>query len=291
MNVTFIGLGIMGSRMARNLLSHPDVTLTVYNRSPDPIRALQEQGAHAAESASQAVREADLVITMLASPEVVNTVALGDHGFLSAMPENALWMDCSTVNPSFTDRAAQAAKQQGIRFMDAPVAGTREPAEKGELTFLVGGSKDDFAQVESLLQTMGSKIVHVGETGRGSSLKMLVNAMLAQSMLAFAETTHLGEKLGFSRDFLMDTLPKLPVTAPFLTGKAELIRSGNFDAQFPMELMYKDLHLLAQTAYEHQQPLYLANLAKEVYGSATANGYERKDFAAVFEALTTNTAS
>jgi 3-hydroxyisobutyrate dehydrogenase/glyoxylate/succinic semialdehyde reductase len=115
---------------------------------------------------------------------------------------------------------------------------------------------------------------------------MLVNAMLAQSMLVYSETALLGEKLGFSREFLMDTLPNLPVTAPFLKGKAELIKGGNYEPQFPLELMLKDLQLLDVTAYEENQPLFLAGLAKSVYGHANNAGHGRDDFAAVFEYLT-----
>ncbi len=126
-------------------------------------------------------------------------------------------------------------------------------------------------------------------TGQGTAFKMLVNAQLAQSMLVYAETALLGESLGFSRDFLMDTLPNLPVSAPFLAGKAELIRSGDYAAQFPLEWMHKDLQLLDLTAYEQNQPLYLANLAKSLYGSAKAAGHGRDDFAAIHAYLANQT--
>ncbi|MHB0775965.1 NAD(P)-dependent oxidoreductase [Halomonas sp. WWR20] len=281
MNVAFIGLGIMGSRMARNLMQHPEVNLTVYNRSPQPRQALAEAGATAADSAAQAVRDAEIVFTMLASPEVVETVAFGEEGFVASMREGALWVDCSTVNPSFSVAMAKRADAHGLRFVDAAVAGSKPPAEAGELSFLVGGETADFERIEPLLQCMGKKVMHVGKIGQGTAFKMLVNALLAQSMLAYSEAAVLGEKLGFSRDFLMDTLSKLPVAAPFLAGKAELIRSNDYEAQFPLELMHKDLHLLELTAYEQNQPLYLANLAKELYASAKAAGHGRDDFAAI----------
>ena len=284
MNVTFIGLGIMGSRMARNLLKH-DVTLTVYNRSDEPAQALADQGAVRASSAAEAVAEADVVFTMLSSPEVVAEVATGLKGFLTSMKENALWADCSTVNPSFTRRMQSAATEQHVRFLDTPVAGTKPQAENAELVFFVGGDASNLSEVEPLLNFMGQKVMHVGEVGYGASFKMLVNTLLAQSMVLFSETLLLGERMGLSRDFLLDTLPNLAVSAPFTKAKAEMIRHSDYEVQFPLELMHKDLHLAALTAYEHQQPLYLANLTKELYGRAVQDGMGRQDFAAVHQAL------
>jgi 3-hydroxyisobutyrate dehydrogenase/glyoxylate/succinic semialdehyde reductase len=285
MNVAFIGLGIMGSRMASNLLRHDGITLTVFNRSPEAMAPLKSAGARAAESPRGAVGGVEVVFTMLSAPEVVEKVAFGDEGFVDAMSEGALWVNCSTVNPSYTRECNGRARAAGLRFLDAPVAGTKAPAETGELTFLPGGESADVEQVRPLLEHMGQKILHVGPAGQGSAFKMLVNALLAQSMLVYSETALLGEKLGFSRDFLMDTLPNLPVTAPFLKGKAELIKSGDYEAQFPLELMLKDLQLLDVTAYEQKQPLFLAGLAKSVFGQANSAGHGRDDFAAVFDYL------
>lgn len=285
MNVAFIGLGIMGSRMARNLLKSEGIDLKVFNRSPGAVSELQKAGARPADSARAAVAGADVVFTMLSSPDVVESVAFGESGFVEAMEQGALWVNCSTVNPSYTRECDERARARGLRFLDAPVAGTKKPAETGELTFLLGGNADDVEQVRPLLEHMGQKILHVGAAGQGSAFKMLVNALLAQTMLVYSETALLGEKLGFSREFLMDTLPNLPVAAPFLKAKAELIKDGNYDTQFPLELMLKDLQLLDVTAYEHKQPLFLAGLAKSVYGQANSAGLGRDDFAAVFEHL------
>ena len=284
MNVTFIGLGIMGSRMARNLLKN-NVKLTVYNRSDEPAQLLEAQGAVRASSSTEAVQEADVVFTMLSSPEVVAEVATGSRGFLKGTKQNALWVDCSTVNPSFSRQMHQAAAEHNIRFLDAPVAGSKPQAEKAELVFFVGGVQSDLDEVESLLNFMSQKVMHIGETGQGSSFKMLVNALLAQSMVLFSETLLLGERMGLSRDFLLDTLPNLAVSAPFTKAKAEMIRRDDYEVQFPLELMHKDLHLAALTAYEHQQPLYLANLTKELYGRAVQAGMGRQDFAAVHRLL------
>ncbi|MDT8408411.1 MAG: NAD(P)-dependent oxidoreductase [Wenzhouxiangellaceae bacterium] len=285
MNVAFIGLGIMGSRMAKNLLEYEGIELTVFNRSPEAMAPLESAGAGAADSARQAAAAAEVVFTMLSSPEVVEKVAFGEEGFIDAMHEDALWINSSTVNPSYTRECDKRARARGLRFLDAPVAGTRMPAETGELTFLLGGESSDVDQVRPLLEQMGQKMIHLGPAGQGSAFKMLVNALLAQGMLAYSETALLGEKLGFSRDFLMDTLPKLPVAAPFLDGKAGLIKEGDYGAQFPLELMLKDLQLLDVTAWEQEQPLFLAGLAKSIYGQASNAGHARDDFAAVFDYL------
>lgn len=284
MHIAFIGLGIMGSRMATNLLRH-GADLTVYNRSPAPTRALGELGAKISASANDAIDGADIVFTMLSKPEVVAEVAFGDEGFLASMKSGALWVDCSTVNPSFSQESAVAANAHGIRFLDAPVAGSAPQAGKGELAFFVGGETADVKEAEEAIGYMGSKLIHVGEVGSGSSLKMLVNSLLAQSMLVFAETLALGEKMGLSRDFLLDTLPNLPVSAPFLKAKAEMIRTRDFSVQFPLELMHKDLHLATLTAYEHSQPMHLANASKELYAAARLEGLGREDFASIYKYL------
>ena len=135
------------------------------------------------------------------------------------------------------------------------------------------------------LDMMGKKTLRIGETGKGSSFKMLVNSMLAQSMLVFSETVMLGKKLGISGNFLLDLLPNLVVSAPFLKFKAPNIKEGNYEVQFPLEWMHKDLHLAAVSAYEVDQPLYLANLAKEVYAKANKAGMGRLDFSAVHKFL------
>lgn len=268
----------MGSRMAKNLLKH-GVQLTVFNRSPEPIAPLAALGARPADSYEDALSEADIVITMLARPEAVREVML-ENG-INRMKKGALWIDCSTVNPSFTAEAAQSAEARAVDFIDAPVAGTLPQAENAELVFFVGAPREEFLAVEPLLQFMGKKVLHIGAVGQGSAFKMLVNALLAQSMVAFSETVLLGEKMGLDREFLLRTLPSLPVGAPFLQAKAEMIRSQNYEVMFPLELMHKDLHLASLSAYENGQPLYLVNLTKELFASASAEGLGRKDFAAI----------
>lgn len=220
---------------------------------------------------------------MLARPEVVREVVL--EACLDQMKKGAIWIDCSTVNPSFSREAAALAKTMGIRFLDAPVAGTLPQAERAELVFFVGGEEEDYRKVEPLLELMGKKVMHLGDHAQGSAFKMLVNALLAQSMVAFSETVLLGEKLGLDRGFLLKVLPTLPVAASFTAAKAEMIWADSYEVMFPLELMHKDLHLATLSAYEKQQPLYLTNLTKELFAGAKAAGLGRLDFSAIHSYL------
>jgi len=284
MKITFIGLGIMGSRMAANLLKK-GLDLTVYNRSKEPMEALIAQGAKGATTLQASVADADIVFSMLSTPEVVKSCFFGPTGALESMKPNAIWVDCTTVNPSFSREAAAAAKANGLRFLDAPVAGTKPQAAAASLAFFVGGEAQDLAEVKTYLDHMGAKVMHAGAISKGAAFKMLVNIMLAQSMLIFSEATLLGEKLGFTQDFLLNTLPNLVVSAPFTKFKAEMVREDNYEVQFPLEWMHKDLHLATVTAYELSQPLYLANVSKVLFAEARRKGMGRLDFAAIHRFL------
>ncbi|MET4081614.1 3-hydroxyisobutyrate dehydrogenase-like beta-hydroxyacid dehydrogenase [Pedobacter sp. UYP30] len=283
MNITFIGLGIMGTEMASNLAKN-NVQLTVYNRSKIENSSFGKN-VMVADSLEDAVKDADIVFSMLSTPKAVTEVFFGENGTLSFMKKNAIWADCSTVNPSFSLEASAEAKLYNIRFLDAPVSGSKIPAQNAELLFLVGGDKETLKEAEPFMNMMGKKVTHVGDTGKGASLKMLINMMLAQSMLIFAEAVLLGEKMGIDKDFLLDFLPNLPVSAPFTKAKAAAIKNDNYDVQFPLEWMHKDLHLVTLTAYELNQPLYIANLTKEIFAAANKDRMGRMDFSAIFKYL------
>jgi len=282
--VGFIGLGIMGSRMAANLLEG-GVSLKVSNRSQEPVERLASAGAEAARSHLDCAAGVDVVFTMLSEPRVVAEVGLGERGFLQSMEKGSLWVDCTTVDPAFSERCHQEALERGVRFLDAPVAGTKPQAQEAELLFFVGGRDSTLEEVRPYLEMMGEKIIHVGSGGKGSALKMLVNSLLAQSMVAFSETVLLGEKLGLDQAFLLELLPDLAVTAPFTKAKAGRIQSGDYSVQFPLEWMHKDLDLVTKTAAGEGQPLFLANLVKELFQAAKESGRARSDFSAVHRYL------
>ena len=282
--VGFIGLGAMGSRMAANLQKSGS-RLTVFNRTRDKAESLLGGGATWGDTPAAVAEQAEVLFTMLAHPAAVEEAALGQNGFLYRLQPHALWVDCSTVNPSFSREMASEAQARKLRFLDAPVAGSREPAARGELAFFVGGDPADLQACRPLLQTMGSKIVHVGGHGMGSALKMVNNLLLASSMAAFAEGLVLGQALGISQQNLLDFLLGTALVAPYLAGKRENIERGDYAAQFPLQWMQKDLHLAAVSAQEAAVALPLANAAKEIYQLAARHGSAQQDFSAIYAFL------
>lgn len=156
MTIGFIGLGLMGQRMVDNLLNN-DYEVIAYNRTKEKAEELVKKGAKLAETPAEVGQNAEVVITMLSDPEAVSKVAFGESGFLYQMEQKSVWIDCSTVNPSSSMDFAQKANGMNIRFIDAPVAGSIIPAEKGELMFLVGGDKKDVEEIMPVLETMEKK--------------------------------------------------------------------------------------------------------------------------------------
>jgi len=280
MQIAFLGLGIMGSRMAANL-ARAGLAPTVWNRTLDKAVDLAKLGATAAPSPTDAVRGADIVVTVLSDPAAVRAVAVGEGGFLPAVRAGALWMDCSTVDPAFVREMAQHAANRGVRYLDAPVAGSKGPAEKGELLFLAGGAVDDIAEAAPLFEVMGKRTIHAGPVGAGAALKLCNNLMLGAAMLAFAEALAAGRAMGLDQDVLLEALTTSPVAAPFLAFKTHKVRESDWSVEFPLKHQHKDLHLLLQSAYAAGLPLPLAAAVKERYGDARARGYGEVDFSAV----------
>jgi 3-hydroxyisobutyrate dehydrogenase/glyoxylate/succinic semialdehyde reductase len=199
MKIGFIGLGIMGSRMAANLRKKGH-ELIVHNRTKDKAQPLLDQGASWAESPAEVAKLVNVVFTMLSKPDAVAEVALiGKHSFLHKLPPKSLWVDCSSVNPSFSRLMAVEAQERKVRFLDAPVAGSKGPAEQAQLLFFVGGDGADVAAAKPLLECMGKAVHHIGGHGMGSAMKMVSNLLLGQAMVAFTEALVFGESLGITK--------------------------------------------------------------------------------------------
>ncbi len=248
MKIGFIGLGIMGSRMAANLQKH-GYSLVVFNRTRAKAQSLLDRDGTFAKSPAKLAEQVDVLFTMLAHPDAVEQAALDPNGFLSHLKPNALWVDCSSVNPSFSKKMAAAAAARQVRFIDAPVTGS----------------------------------AHLGGHGMGTSMKMVINLLLGAGMASFAEAMALGQRLGLSQKMLFDSLLGMPTVAPFLASKREKIERKNYEAEFPLRWMQKDMHLASVSAYEAGVAMPLMNVVKEIYRLAMRGGHETEDFSAIYE--------
>jgi 3-hydroxyisobutyrate dehydrogenase-like beta-hydroxyacid dehydrogenase len=284
MTVGFIGLGIMGSRMAASLRAH-GYNLIVFNRSRDAAEGLLRAGAKWGSTPTALAKQVDVLFTMLPTPEAVKASALDTDGFLHGLRPGSIWVNCGTVNPSFAREMAAVAQSKGIRYVDAPVTGSKDVAARGELLFMVGADAAELEVCQPLRHGMGRRVVHVGAVGLGSALKMVNNLLGAVAMAAFAEGAALGQALGVPRHIIFDTLIGSPMTAPMLSAKSTKIEQGNYDADFSLRWMQKDLHLASVSAYEAGVAMPVVNVTKEIYRLAMGEGLADLDFSAVYQLL------
>jgi 3-hydroxyisobutyrate dehydrogenase-like beta-hydroxyacid dehydrogenase len=282
--VGFIGLGIMGSRMAANLQSH-GYPLVVFNRTRARADELLRGGATWAPSPKSVAAAASTVITMLPHPEAVADAAFGTAGLLSMLRPGSTWINCGTMNPSFAQQMAVLARSKGVRYLDAPVSGSKDAAAHADLLFMVGGDAAVLEECRPLLICMGKRIVHVGGDGLGSALKMVNNLLGAVAMAAFAEGAALGEALGVPRATIFETLKGGPMVAPLIAAKRDKIERGDYAPEFSLRWMQKDLHLAAISAYQAGVPMPVINVTKELYSLAMRHGYADQDFSAVVDFL------
>jgi len=271
--------------MAANLQKHGN-SLVVFNRTRAKAQPLLGPCGTFSDSPAKLAEQVDLLFTMLAHPDAVEQAALGANGFLNHLRPGALWVDCSSVNPSFSKKMAAEAARREVHFVDAPVTGSAPAAAEAKLIFWVGADPADLERIRPLLLCIGNKIVHAGGHGAGTSMKMVVNLLLGTGMAAFAEAMALGEGLGISRKMLFDSLLGTPAVAPFLASKREKIESGNYEAEFPLRWMQKDMHLATVSAYETGVALPLTNVTKEIYRLAMRDGHDTEDFSAICEFTT-----
>jgi 3-hydroxyisobutyrate dehydrogenase/glyoxylate/succinic semialdehyde reductase len=284
MKIGFIGLGIMGSRMATNLLRN-NYEVVVYNRTQAQAESLVASGAEWANSPANVAKKVHVLFTMLSTPDVIRNLAIGKDGFLECLQSGSLWVDCSTVGPSFALEIAEEAQKRHVRFVEAPVAGSKDQAADAELLFIAGGSAEDVDECRPILMVMGSHVLYTGGHATANGLKLVFNLLLAQAMLAFSEALILGQSLDFSRDWLLDVLLGSAVVAPFLSGNRTRFESESLEVAFPLQWMHKDLNLAMSTAYMKGLALPSTNTAKEVYALAANYGLREQDFSTIYQFL------
>jgi 3-hydroxyisobutyrate dehydrogenase len=276
MRVAFLGLGRMGVLMAAHVVRAGHET-TVWNRSPGRDADLVALGARSASSIEGAVREADVVITMLFGPEAVREVLTE---VATAAPRGALVIDCSTIGPETARELGELLAEHGLRFVDAPVLGTTGPAREGTLGVVAGGSAADYAEAEPLLQLWGdpAKVRRVGEVGAGSAMKLVVNLTLGIAVQGIGEALVLAADLGLDRAAVLDALQLGPLGVTTTQKRAMLDARDYTDTMFSLDLVVKDLDLVLAAA-KHGLPATTSALSSG--RRAAAAGHGDHDFAAL----------
>jgi len=272
--LAFCGLGQMGAPMARRLLEAGH-DLTVWNRTAGKAAALGAAGASIATSPAEAARGAEAVLTMLADPDALHQVVLGDHGVHDALESGATLIEMSTVGPA----AIHALADEGVPLIDAPVLGSVPQAEDGALMVFVGGSDQAYERWAPVLEAIG-RPMHVGPLGSGAAMKLVVNSTLGALMTGLGEALALADALGLSQASVLDVLADsaLGVTA---RSKRERIESGSYPPNFKLGLAAKDLRLVEETAKRHGAEIRVAEAARRWFEDAARGGLGDLDYSAV----------
>lgn len=278
--IGFVGLGRMGSLMALNLV-RAGYPVTVYNRTLEKTKPLAEAGATVAGSASEAAKNAEIVITMVTDSAALQEVVLGPGGLLDSLQPGAVLIDMSTVDPKVSRELAEAVRARGAHMLDAPVSGSTMMAEQGSLSIMVGGEESIHEQVREVLLKMGSRTTHVGPNGAAASLKLAVNIIIGVTMEVLAESVVLAERAGVPPEIAVEVLSNSAVASPFLKYKAPQLLQPLGPAAFTASMMQKDFTMALQMAREVGVPLPTAATANEVLTMARGLGLGDYDMAAV----------
>ncbi len=286
--VGFIGLGAMGSRMAHNIRKG-GYALGVYNRSPQRTEPFRAEGLTVYTSPAEAVADCDTVIIMVTDPSALADVLAGDEGLLTGLGaetvRSTLVINMSTVSPEATLAAAAGVGDAGGRFVDAPVSGTVKPAEEGTLVVLAGGDPADIDAAEPVLKTMGKAVVRCGAVGQATRMKLVLNLMLAGMMQTLAEGLSLAESQNIEGAAVLEALAGGPMGAGLYQMKGGMMLNNEFGKQFSVDLLFKDLNLVLDTAGRARLPLPMTAAVRESFSAARGLGYGDEDMAAVIKVL------
>jgi 3-hydroxyisobutyrate dehydrogenase-like beta-hydroxyacid dehydrogenase len=259
----FIGLGAMGGRMAGRLLA-AGYDLTVYNRTRDRTRPLQQSGAKVADTPRALAAEADVVLSSLADDAALEEVMSGPEGALASARPGTAFIDLSTVSPGASGHLHDAGLAKGLAVLDAPVSGSTLQAEQGQLVIFVGGAEEVYHRCEPILAALGREAAYMGPAGAGTAMKLCVNALLGLGLQALAEAIALGLKSGLPRERFLEVLGDTAVLSPSQKSKLENARKGEYPATFPLRLMFKDFSLIEQRALALSVPMPLTAAAAQV---------------------------
>ena len=281
--VAVLGVGTMGHGMAASAM-RAGIPVIVWDRHPEATRDLAERGAEVAPTAAEAAQRAGIVVTMVPDADAVISVAR-DQGMLAALAPGAIWVQMSTIGLSGINDVMAMVDQErpDVVLLDAPVSGSKDPAEQGQLIIFASGPQDARSRVTPLFDALGHRTIWVGAAGAGTRLKLVNNTWLAFEAEAVAASVALARQLGLATETVVDALDGSPIVSAWQAAKLQRIAAGEFSAQFALSLALKDVHLALQAAGEDQLAV-LACLADE-WQQAVDQGLGGQDLTVVTQAL------
>jgi 3-hydroxyisobutyrate dehydrogenase len=282
--IGFLGLGIMGSRMAANILK-AGYELTVWTHTPGKAEKwASEHGAAAAGTPAEVARASDLIVSMVVDGAQVSSVLVGKDGVIEAAREKLLCVDMSTIAPKETRQIGATLAARGVAMLDAPVTGSSPRAEAGTLTIMAGGEARDFARAKPVLETMGTLVMHVGELGQGEMLKLINNSLGAANAAALAEALLVASATGVDLDAMEQVVGAGSGASAQLELKAKPMREHDYTTLFKTAHMLKDVRLCLEEAQAAGVPFGAAGHARDLLGASVERGHGEDDYAAMIEA-------
>jgi 3-hydroxyisobutyrate dehydrogenase len=278
--VAFLGTGTMGFPMARNAAA-AGLEVRAWNRSLDKARPLEEHGVTVAPTPAEAVEGASIVVTMLSDADAVIEIAERSGAF-DAIAPGTVWAQMSTIGIRGVERCIEIARARGLELVDAPVLGTKQPAEAGELTVLASGPVEAVERCMPLFEAVGSRVVRLGEAGEGQRLKLVMNTWVVALVESVAETIALAEALGLDPDLFLETIKGGPLDLPYAQVKGRAMIARSFPESFKLSLALKDARLVREAATEAGLELPVVAAVERQFERATEMGHGSEDLAAAY---------
>jgi len=283
-NLGYVGLGVMGGKMAARLLAKGHI-VTGYNRTRSKAQWLVDQGMKWADSPRAVCEAADVIFIMVTDSKSLEAIAEGRDGLLAGLGPGKVVIDMSTVSPAVSRAVAARVREKGADMVDAPVSGSVVTLEQGKLSVMVGGNRSTFDRVKPLLEDVGPKVTYVGGNGLALSMKIAINLSLAVQMLAFSEGVLLAEKSGIARETAVDVLTHSVIGSPMIQYRGPFVLGMPEEVWFSVNMMRKDMVLALEMGRQLDVPLPTTAVTNEMLTAARGMGFAEFDFAVVFEAL------
>jgi len=284
-NLGFLGLGLMGYPMARNLLRAGHRVAVWSHTSEKARRLVSEAGAQFCDTPRQVAEQADCIFLCVGNTEMSRDVILGDDGLIHGAKPGTVIADASTVSPSESRAVGEALKAKGVDFLDVPCTGSTPGAEGGTLTFMIGGDQTVYEKVKPYFDPMGKRLYYCGGPGMGLQAKLTQNLILSNILMAFNEGMVLAVKGGVDPKLMLDILDNSAAKSGLINYKAPFVFRRDFSANFSVKWMDKDIGLMLDSGKELGVPLFLTGLTRQLFQAAIAKGHENEDICSTIKVL------